>query len=142
MSNDKIASIRLADSGNHASGAFDPQWMADDDYRTAWTAQNWWRNEHVIVTFTQPVDLSAVLWVPRLDGGYPSNLRAYSVQVWYEGEDLTKAGHLVVPDPARGGVDNGGTGRDVDTWPAVRGTPATTNFAILPFTIIDRKSVV
>ena len=133
LSNDKIASIRLADSGNHASGAFDPQWMADDDYRTAWTAQNWWRNEHVIVTFTQPVDLSAVLWVPRLDGGYPSNLRAYSVQVWYEGEDLTKTGHLVVPDPARGGVDNGGTGRDVDTWPAVRGTPATTNFAILPF---------
>ena len=133
LDNSHISGIRLADAGNHAAGAFDPKSMIDNDYRTAWTAQNWWRNEHVVTTFDQPVDLNAAIWVPRLDGTYPTNLRAYSVRVWYDGEDLSGAGHLIVPNPQAGGVDNGGTGRDVDTWPAVRGTPAVTNFAILPF---------
>lgn len=129
----RISGIRLADAGNHTAGAFDPKCMIDDDYRTAWTAQNWWRNEHVVTTFDRPVDLNAAIWVPRLDGTYPTNLRAYSVRVWYDGEDLSGAGHLIVPNPQAGGVDNGGTGRDVDTWPGVRGNAAVTNFAILPF---------
>ncbi len=132
LDNALISDIRLADTGNH-SGSFTPQDMIDNDYHTAWTAQNWWRNEHVIATFREPVDLNAAIWVPRLDGGYPSNLRAYSVRVWYEGEDLDSAGHLLVPNPQAGGVDNGGTGRDVDTWPGVRGNAAVTNFAVLPF---------
>ncbi|MCI9264982.1 MAG: hypothetical protein HFF06_10510 [Oscillospiraceae bacterium] len=127
-----ISDIRLADAGNYA-GSFDPRYMIDDDYRTAWTAQNWWRNEHVVVTFTRPVDLNSAIWVPRLDSTYPTNLRAYSVRVWYEGENLSSSGHLLVPNPQAGGVDNGGTGRDVDTWPALRGNAAVTNFAILPF---------
>ena len=133
LDSERISAIRLADAGNHTAGAFDPKCMIDDDYRTAWTAQNWWRNEHVVTTFDRPVDLNAAIWVPRLDGSYPTNLRAYSVRVWYDGEDLSGAGHLIVPDPQAGGVDNGGTGRDVDTWPAVRGNAAVTNFAILPF---------
>lgn len=132
LDNSLISDIRLADVGNHA-GSFTPQSMIDNDYRTAWTAQNWWRNEHVITTFARPVDLNAAVWVPRLDSTYPANLRAYSVRVWYEGEELSSAGHLIVPDPRNGGVDNGGTGRDVDTWPGVRGNAAVTNFAILPF---------
>ena len=127
-----ISDIRLADAGNYA-GSFDPRYMIDDDYRTAWTAQNWWRNEHVVVTFTRPVDLNSAIWIPRLDSTYPTNLRAYSVRVWYEGENLSTPGHLLVPNPQAGGVDNGGTGRDVDTWPALRGNAAVTNFAILPF---------
>lgn len=126
-----ISDICLADAGNYA-GSFDPRYMIDDDYRTAWTAQNWWRNEHVVVTFTRPVDLNSAIWVPRLDSTYPTNLRAYSVRVWYEGENLSTPGHLLVPNPQAGGVDNGGTGRDVDTWPALRGNAAVTNFAILP----------
>ena len=136
----KIASIALADSGNYNSGEytsaapFSPNNMIDGSYRTHWTASNWWRNEHVNVTFKEPVDLQAIFWVPRLDGSYPTNLRAYSVRVWYEGEDLSSKGHLITPDENRGGVDNGGTGRDVDTWPGVRGNCAVTNFAILPFT--------
>ena len=128
----KISDIRLADATNH-TGTFTFQDMIDNNYRTAWTAKNWWSNEHVEVTFKEPVDLSAAIWVPRLDGTYPTNLRAYSVRVWYEGEDLKGAGHLIVPDPKNGGVDNGGTGRDVDTWPSLRGNCAVTNFAILPF---------
>ncbi len=132
LDNSLISDIRLAAKGNYV-GDFAPSYMIDNDYRTAWTAGNWWNNEHVEVTFTRPVDLSAAIWVPRLDGSYPTNLRAYSVRVWYEGEDPTGLGHLLAPDPQAGGVDNGGTGRDVDTWPALRGNCAVTNFAVLPF---------
>lgn len=136
----KVSSITLADSGNYdrsqytADAPFSPNNMIDGSYRTHWTASNWWRNEHVNVTFKEPVDLQSIFWVPRLDSSYPTNLRAYSVRVWYEGEDLNSKGHLITPDENRGGVDNGGTGRDVDTWPGVRGNCAVTNFAILPFT--------
>lgn len=136
----KIASISLADSGNYnrgeytAASPFSPNNLIDGDYRTHWTAANWWRNEHVNVTFREPVDLQAIFWVPRLDSTYASNLRAYSVRVWFEGEDPASKGHLITPDENRGGVDNGGTGRDVDTWPGVRGNCAVNHFAILPFT--------
>lgn len=131
-----IASIRLADPGNvdgpaYAAGApFTPGNMADGDYRTHWTVQNWWRNEHVIVTFREPQDIQAAIWVPRLDGTYASNLRSYSVQVWYENEDLSGPGHLVTP-----GTDHNNMSQaDVDSWPAVRGNPAVTKFAVMPFT--------
>ena len=137
-----IASIRLADPGNvdssaYAGGApFTPGSMADGDYRTHWTVQNWWRNEHVIVTFREPQDIQAAIWVPRLDGTYASNLRTYSVQVWYENEDLSGPGHLVTP-----GTDHNNMSQaDVDSWPNVRGNPAVTKFAVMPFT--PQKKVV
>ena len=69
-----IATIRLADQNNYdrpaysAGAPFTPSNMADGDYRTHWTAANWYGNEHVITTFNEPVDLQAVLWSPRLDG--------------------------------------------------------------------------
>ena len=138
----KIASMELVDKGNYDSASYSASrpWssknMWDDDYTTHWTASsNWNRNEHVVTTFTQPVDLTAAFWVPRLEGSYPSYLRAYSVRVWYEGEDADSAGHLIVPDPEKGGVDNGGTGRDVDTWPNVANysSCAADRFAVLPF---------
>ncbi len=139
----KIEQIRLAWPTNYAPGEyteaapFTPNNMIDGDYRTHWTAKNWSGNEHVICTFKEPVDLQAVLWVPRLDGNYPRYLRAYSVQVWYEGDDLSKNGRLIVPDPAKGGQDNnGGTGGgDVFTWPDIpnRNAIPTSKFGILPF---------
>ncbi|MCI8538900.1 MAG: hypothetical protein HFF18_09615 [Oscillospiraceae bacterium] len=137
-----IESVKLADPKNYLASAytadkpFVPENMIDNDYRTHWTASNNWNgNEHVEVTFKEPVDLSAVIWVPRLDGRYPTFLRAYSVQVWYEGEDLSQKGHLLVPDPNRGGQDNGGGGGDVHTWPAIpnQGTIPSDRFAIMPF---------
>ena len=136
-----IASIRLADPNNYSRteypNGFDPRNMADGDYRTHWTVRNWSSNEHVIVTFKEPQDLRAAIWIPRLDGTYATNLRAYSVQVWYDGEDLAKPGHLVTP-----GEDNNGNsyGGDVHTWPAIRGNPAVTKFAIMPF--LPQKDVV
>ena len=139
----KIKEIRLAAPKNYAAdqytetAPFTPENMIDGDYRTHWTAANWHGNEHVITTFKEPVDLQAALWCPRFDGNYPKWLRAYSVQVWYEGEDLSKAGHLIVPDPERGGQDNNGntSGGDVFTWPNIpnRSAIPTSRFAILPF---------
>ncbi len=134
-----IQSIRLADSGNvdpaQYSGAapFRPENMIDGDYRTHWTANrtNFMRNEHVVCTFTRPVDLYSAIWVPRLDGTYARNLRAYSVRVWYEGEPLNSAGHLLTR-----GVDNGGTSNEeVLSWPEIpnRASIPTSKFAILPF---------
>jgi len=138
---DKIQSMELADKGNYDRNSYTAErpWgsknMWDDDYTTHWTAAGWTRNEHVVTTFTEPVDLTAAFWVPRLDGGYPSYLRAYSVRVWYEGEDLGGAGHLLTPDPEKGGQDNGGTGQDVHTWHNVANysTCAADKFAVLPF---------
>ena len=132
-----FASIRLADPNNYkqdeytAAAPFTPSNMADGDYRTHWTAKNWYSNEHVIVTFREPQDLSAAIWVPRLDGTYAGDLRAYSVQVWYAGEDTGKAGHLITAGEDRGGV---GSDSDVLTWPAIRGNPAASKFAVMPFT--------
>ncbi|WP_161846516.1 M60 family metallopeptidase [Pseudoflavonifractor sp. 524-17] len=141
LDSSKIESIRLAAPGNYdknsytADAPFKPENMIDGDYRTHWTANSWSRDEHVICTFREPVDLNAAFWVPRLDGSYPTNLRAYSVRVWYEGEDLNGEGHLLVPNPLAGGVDNGGTGSDVHTWPNLPNysTVNTDRFAVLPF---------
>ncbi len=143
LDNSKIESIQLADKGNYhapaytADAPFKPENMIDGNYRTHWTAStNFMRNEHVICTFTEPVDLSTAFWVPRLDGAFPTYLRAYSVRVWYAGEDLNGAGHLLVPDPERGGLDNGGTSNaEVGTWPNLPNfaTVSTSKFGILPF---------
>ncbi|MBD5161952.1 MAG: hypothetical protein HDT14_08090 [Oscillibacter sp.] len=126
-------SIRLAAPANYSRTEcpdFSPWHMADGDWRTHWTVRDWWSNEHVIVTFREPQDLSAAIWVPRLDGTYSSNLRTYSVQVWYDGEDLNGPGHLVTP-----GTDHNNMSQaDVDSWPNVRGNPSETKFAIMPFT--------
>ncbi len=143
----KIKSVRLADKNNYAPGEytaeapFDPKFLTDDNLRTHWTARNWAGNEHIICEFNEPVDLQAVIWAPRLDGNYPNQLRAYSIQVWYNGEETdaaaNKNGHLLVPDPNRGGIDNNGGsgGGDVHTWPNIpnRTQIPTSRYAILPF---------
>ena len=139
LSNEKIESIKLGDPNNVSTeynGTFKPEHLIDRDCKTHWTTRNWSGNEHVICTFTEPVSLSAAIWVPRLDGTYKNDLRAYSIQVWFEDEDLTKKGHLLVPNPLAGGIDNNGgsNGSDVWTWPNVRNNPGTTGFAVLPFT--------
>ena len=143
LDNSEIASIELADKNNYNSTfypeGFDPQNMIDGDYKTHWTASNSWnRNEHVVVTFKNPVDLCAAFWVPRLDGAYPTYLRAYSVRVW-TADDPDGPGTLLVPNPDRGGLDNGGTGSDVHTWPTIPNQTSipTQRFAFLPFDPVE-----
>ena len=144
LDNSKIASIVLGDPGNYhapaysAGALFNPQYMIDGDYRTHWTAStNYTRNEHVILTFKEPVDLTAAFWVPRLDGRYSSYLRAYSVRVWYSGEEDGE-GHLLT-----GGVDNGGgSNAEVWTWPNIpnKNNIPTDRFAVLPFGPVSNVS--
>ena len=135
-----IDRVWLADSKNVSPTAypaekpFREEFMADGDFRTHWTSYsygdgNWWDNKTVYASFKQPVDLSSVIWVPRLDGGYPNNLRLYTVTVWRQGDDLSGPGTLVSPDPLQGGK-----GSDHTTWQSVRNNPSVTKFAVLPFT--------
>lgn len=130
----KIASVKLVDEGNAAAGSSIDNVM-DDDYQTHWTAVNWYRNEHIEVAFTEPVGLSAALWVPRLDGNYPNWLRVYAVRVWTDAAHGGLDGKLIVPDEDRGGRDDGAAGSSsaMRTWPGVRNNPAQTKVAILPF---------
>ena len=134
-----IAKMWLADSGNVSPSSyssaqpFKPENMYDGDLRTHWTSQawedgNWARNKQVFATFKEPVDISSVIWVPRLDGGYANNLRLYTVTVWQKGDDLKGPGTLVSPDPLRGGLAS-----DHNTWLNVRNNPSVTKFAVLPF---------
>lgn len=116
-----------------ANRPFQPEFMADGDFSTHWTSHsyddgNWWNSKQVLATFKRPVDLSSVIWVPRLDGSYASNLRLYTVTVWRQGDDLNGPGTLVSPNPLQGG-----SGTDHTTWQTVRNNPAVTRFAVLPF---------
>lgn len=132
-----IESIRLADAGNvsgtsyTADKPFQPSFMADNDYSTHWTSQsygdgNWARSKQVICTFTKPQDLSCVIWVPRMDGGYRNNLRLYNAIVWKDDDDLSGKGTLLVPDPNRGGTEASSRGNPVG------GNPGVNRFAVLP----------
>ncbi len=116
-----------------ASKPFQPEYMNDGDFSTHWTSHaygdgNWWNNKQVLASFSRPVDLSSVIWVPRLDGSYPNNLRLYTVTVWRQGDNLNGPGTLVSPNPLQGG-----SASDHNTWLSVGNNPAVTKFAVLPF---------
>lgn len=116
-----------------AARPFRPEFMADGDFSTHWTSHsyndgNWWDSKQVFASFHRPVDLSAVIWVPRLDGSYANNLRLYTVTVWRQGDDLNGPGTLASPNPLQGGKAS-----DHNTWLGVGNNPAVTKFAVLPF---------
>ena len=134
-----IERVWLADSRNVSPTAypagrpFQNAYMNDGDFSTHWTSHaygdgNWWNNKQVLASFSRPVDLSGVIWVPRLDGSYPRNLRLYTVTVWRQGDDLNGPGTLVSPT-----LLQGGNASDHNTWPEVGNNPAVTKFAVLPF---------
>ena len=134
-----IEKMWLADSGNVSPSSyssaqpFKPENMYDGDLRTHWTSQgwddgNWARSKQIFASFAEPVDISSVIWVPRLDGDYAGNLRLYTVTVWRQGDDLKGPGTLVSPDPRRGG-----SASDHNTWLNVGNNPSVTKFAVLPF---------
>ncbi len=109
---------------------FQPEFMYDGDFSTHWTSHsygdgNWWNNKTVYCTFKEPQDIASVIWVPRLDGGYRSNLRVYTVSVWLEGDDLNQAGRVVAPAGAE-------SVPGVAEWLPVQNNPKVTGFAVLP----------
>lgn len=116
-----ITGVSLTDAGNvdqgqYPNGGCDIRGVMDGDYATHWTSQsyghgNWARNKEINFTFDQPVTMSYVVWVPRLDGDYRSNLRLYTITV----------------------TDSEGNQRVVAKDRPVHGSPQTTGFAVLPF---------
>ena len=123
----------VSPSAYTAANPFRPENMADGNYSTHWTSHsygdgNWWDSKQVFASFSRPVDLSAVIWVPRLDGGYASNLRLYAVTVWRQGDNLNGPGTLLAPEPGQGGSVS-----DANTWLPVQGNPVSTKFAVMPF---------
>lgn len=138
MDADNFESVWLTDSGNvspssyPAGKPFKIENVTDGDYSTHWTSQsygdgNFARNKQINCTFKEPVDLGNVIYVPRLDGDYRKNLKAYTITVWQEGDDLNGAGRLVA----------GGKANDVTTWWRVQNDPGQTGFAVLPFEPIE-----
>ena len=134
-----IESIRLADTGNyshtaHPSG-FQPANMADGDFRTHWTSQAWGdgnhaRSKQVICTLKAPQHLTAALWIPRMDGTYSSNLKAYTVTIWREGDDLSGPGTRIVPNENQ---EDGG----LRTWETIPNNVVNDRFAFLPFEPVE-----
>lgn len=120
ISSDLLSKIVLTDPNNvsasqYPNGTFDVRWVADGDYKTHWTSQsyndgNWSRSKEIQFTFSQPQDISSVVYVPRLDGTYRNNLRNYSITVWDAEGNKTV---LVNNAP-------------------VRNSPRSTGFAVLP----------
>lgn len=126
------ASYNVSPSSYAANRPFKAENMYDGDFSTHWTSHsygdgNWWNSKKIFCTFKEPVDISSVIWVPRLDGGYAANLRVYTVTVWQEGEDLEGPGHVVAPNPETVNAAS------VNNWLKVRNNPAVTKFAVLPF---------
>lgn len=134
-----IESIRLADTGNyshtaHPSG-FQPASMADGDFRTHWTSQAWGdgnhaRSKQVISTLKEPQHLTAALWIPRMDGAYSANLKAYTVTIWREGDDLSGPGTRIVPNENQ---EDGG----LRTWETIPNNVVNDRFAFLPFEPVE-----
>ncbi len=134
-----IESIRLADTGNyshtaHPSG-FQPASMADGDFRTHWTSQAWGdgnhaRSKQVICTLKEPQHLTAALWIPRMDGTYSANLKAYTVTIWREGDDLSGPGTRIVPNENQ---EDGG----LRTWETIPNNVVNDRFAFLPFEPVE-----
>lgn len=127
------APYNVSPTAYSAARPFRPEFMADGDFSTHWTSHsyndgNWWDSKQVFASFKEPVDLSAVIWVPRLDGSYAGNLRLYTVTVWRQGDNLNGPGTLVSPNPLQGGKAS-----DHNTWLSVGNNPAVTKFALLPF---------
>ncbi len=74
---------------------FDSNWLIDGNYETSWVAKRWYDTNAFTFTFKEPKDMDYLIWVPRLDGKYRTSFTAYNIEVWTEGQDLTKAGTLV-----------------------------------------------
>ena len=134
---DGIERIWLSDKGNVANGyytaenPFRESNMADGDFKTHWTSQsygdgNFSRSKQVNCTFKTPQDLSAAIWVSRMDGSFANHLRSYTVTVWTAEDDQNGPGTVIAP--------SSGQTSNTRTWPAVTNMG---KFALLPFTPVQ-----
>ncbi len=126
--NSDIISVTMDDPGNVSSeygGKFDISWVYDEDFETHWTGQSWWRSSRFTFEFNEEKSMDYLVYVPRLNKGYPESFAKYSVTVWDKDGNMT---HLT-SDQGKLGNNNDG---DVAA-PTVRNNPKETGYAILPF---------
>ncbi|MGL4791250.1 MAG: hypothetical protein ACRCW1_07550, partial [Anaerotignaceae bacterium] len=70
--------------------------VADNDFNTHWTANNYGSPKDFTFTFNEAVEMDYVVFVPRLDGNYKHALSTYTITVWEEGDDLAGNGKVLV----------------------------------------------
>ncbi len=107
-------------------GKFDPKWMYDGDFETHWTARVWWESSRITFEFDEEQSMDYLIYVPRLNKGFPQSLQRYSIAAW------DKDGNMTWLTPDEGKLTNMPEG-NVGIAPIVRNDPKTTGYAILPF---------
>ncbi len=126
--NSDIISVSMDDPGNVSSeyeGKFDIKWVYDNDFETHWSGASWWRSSRFTFVFNEEKSMDYLIYVPRLNKGYPESFSKYSVSVKDKDGNVT---HLT-SDEGKLGNNNAG---DVAA-PTVRNNPKETGYAILPF---------
>ncbi len=127
--NSAIISAPLENKNNVSgeyNGKFDTKWMYDGDFETHWTARAWWESSRITFEFDEEQSMDYLIYVPRLNKGFPQSLQRYSIAAW------DKDGNMTWLTPDEGKLSNGPEG-NVGIAPIVRNDPKTTGYAILPF---------
>ncbi|MCI9508872.1 MAG: hypothetical protein HFF10_03885 [Angelakisella sp.] len=127
--NSAIISAELENKNNVSGeygGKFDPKWTYDGDFETHWTARVWWESSRITFEFDEEKSMDYLIYVPRLNKGFPQSLQRYSIAAW------DKDGNMTWLTPDNGTLTNRPEG-NVGIAPIVRNDPKTTGFAILPF---------
>lgn len=128
----EIIGASMQDAGNLSSdisGSFKIEQVYDGDYTTYWRGQSWWRSSRFTFEFAEEQSMDYLIYVPRLNKGYPESLGKYSVTAYDKDGNAT---HLTYDE---GALANNNAGDISAPW--VRNDPKQTGYAILPFTKND-----
>lgn len=128
---EKIQSVKLTDTNNWMSGELGLNGsinsIIDGNYATGWTAKTDSSNKELVVTFTEPLDIDQVIWVPRRDSqsiNYGSYLSTYAIKAY---STKYPNGVYVAPSTLTDYAVSS------SNYLQVQNDPATTGFAVLPF---------
>lgn len=97
--NSDIVKVEMGNELNYNEeeypNGFDPKWLIDGNYNTHWVARKFWEPNSFAFTFKEPKTMDYLIWVPRLDKDYRRSFTAYDINVWLEGDDLSKEGRKI-----------------------------------------------
>lgn len=127
--NSAIIRAELENKNNVSSeydGKFDIKWVYDGDFETHWTARAWWESSRITFEFDEEKSMDYLIYVPRLNKGFPESLQRYSIAAWDKDGNMT---WLTADEGKLGNRPEGNVG----SAPIVRNNPKETGYAILPF---------
>lgn len=108
------------------NGKFDIKWVYDGDFETHWTARVWWESSRITFEFDEEKSMDYLIYVPRLNKGFPESIQRYSIAAWDKDGNMT---WLTADEGKLGNRPEGNVG----SAPIVRNNPRETGYAILPF---------